>query len=208
MQQKDRSAELKQLLQKIDALVDKYPRLIHSWRFAVGAMWALGHYYAADAQRPGNSISEEEYIPDTKTAIKALADDKPMSEDWERGFWFNAAIMRIDAFWERIFTMCLPAGVDVNGPSLYLLVQDRKAVPSNLAYSASSFGRVRKIVNQLKHEPGGAHPTIREDRDLPMQAMQDVLAVLDDTAIQRILQPMHQGPVLAGRRSRKNRRFQ
>ncbi|MEK6549315.1 MAG: hypothetical protein AABZ51_04350 [Nitrospirota bacterium] len=204
MRQKDCSVELKQLLYKIDDLVDRYPRLIHTWRFAVSAVWALGHYSAAAAQRSGNSISEEEYIPDTKAAIKALVDDKPMSEDWERGFWFNAAIMRIDAFWERIFTLCLPAGVDVNGPSLYLLVQDRRAVPSNLAYSASSFGRVRKIVNQLKHEPGGAHPTIREDRDLPLQAMQDVLAVLDDMAIQRILQPMQQGPVLAGRRSRKN----
>lgn len=202
MQQTQRQAALKHLLREIDSLVDRYPRLIHTWRFAASAVWALDRYYAADAERPPRVIPEQDFVRDTKENIKGLLGNGVVSRDWERGFWFNAAIMRLDALWERVFKLFLPDGVDCSGPSLYFLVEDRRSTPSRLEYKNSSFGQIRQIVNQLKHEPGGAHPNIRENRELPIQAIGDLLAVLKDSGLQRILVPMLQGPVLAGRRKR------
>ena len=206
MQQAQRQATLKEVLGEIDSLVDRYPSLIHTWRFAVSAVWALGQYYAADAECPPRTIPEQDFVQDTRENIRDLLGKAVVSRDWERGFWFNAAIMRLDALWERVFKLFLPAGVDCSGPSLYLLVEDRRATPSHLEYSNSSFGKIRQIVNQLKHEPGGAHPNIRESRELPIQAIRDLLAVLNDSGLQRSLVPMRHGPVLAGRRKRGVRR--
>ena len=159
---------VKQLIREIDLLVDTYPRLIHTWRFAVGALWYLGRYYEAYAQCPPQSVQEEQYIPDAKKNIGAVLEDKPFTLDWQRGSWFNSAIMRIDALWERLFRLFLPPKDSVNGPNLYLRVEELRAVRSNIPYNASSFGKVRQIVNQLKHEIGGAEPEIRESPELPL----------------------------------------
>jgi hypothetical protein len=155
--------------------------------------------------QPPQNIPEDDYVEDTKTNINALMKNKAISQDWERGFWFNAAIMRLDALWERLFKLFIPVGVDCNGPSLYVLVQERRATPSSHTYEDSSFGKVRQIVNQLKHELGGASPIIRENRELPMQMTKDLLAVIKDRALRTSVESQGKGRVLAGRAKRKRR---
>ena len=197
MDQKD-AAILKHFLREIRGLLDDYPRLTHTWRFMASAVWAIGHYYAADAVQPPRDIAEDAYVEDTKTNIAALIEDKAVSQDWERGFWFNSAIMRLDALWERLFKLFVPQGVNCNGPSLYALVQARMATRCTHTYEDSSFGRVRQIVNQLKHETGGAHPNIRENRELPMRTVEDLLVVIRDKALSASLKSIGKGPVLTG----------
>jgi hypothetical protein len=203
MNQKGHADVLNRFLQEIRELIDEYPRLTHTWRFAASAVWAMGRYYAADKVYRPTSIHEDAYVEDTKTNIDALIENNRLSEDWERGFWFNAAIMRLDALWERLFKLYVPSGVDCNGPSLYALVQARRETPSTEKYDVSTFGRIRQIVNQLKHDAGGAHPSIREDRELPVQMMEDLLAIIRDKTLSASLKPLGTGQVLTGRAKRK-----
>jgi hypothetical protein len=106
--------------------------------------------------------------------------------------------MRLDALWERLLKLFVPQAVNRNGPYLYARVQALRATPSSHSYDDSSFGRVRQIVNQLKHETGGAHPKIRENRELPMRTLEDLLAVIRDKALSKSLESIGKGTVLTG----------
>lgn len=119
----DRTDRLRRILETLQKILDSYPALIHSWRFAAGSVYALRNYYVAMERAPQPRGNESDYIPKTRLLITALLENQPPDSDWERGFWFNSAIMRIDALWERIFRLLLPVGVDCNGPSLYRIVQ-------------------------------------------------------------------------------------
>jgi hypothetical protein len=198
MNQRERTKILKQFLREIRRLAVKYPRLTHTWRFATSAVWAMGKYYEADVVQPPPKTPEDAYIVDTKMNLDALIANKSLSQDWDRGFWFNATIMRLDAIWERLFKFFLPPGIKCDGPSLYILIQERRARPVTITYQDSSFGRVRKIVNQLKHEPGGAKSQIRESRELPMEMFNDLLDVIQDRAFIPILRSKGKGSVMGG----------
>ncbi|MBI2749402.1 MAG: hypothetical protein HYX43_08730 [Burkholderiales bacterium] len=198
----ERSPVLLSFLTELRLLVEQYPRLTHTWRFATSAVWAIDHYHAAYAAHPPTkAISEESFVKDTLENIDALASHNPVSLDWERGFWFNAAIMRLDALWERVFKLFLPPGVDRRGPSLYKLIQARSAT-LRLPYERSSFGQVRKIVNQLKHEPGGAGSSIREQLDLPVQLLKDFLGLINEPAFRAELARQGKGSVTHGKPAR------
>jgi len=201
--QEERNTELNCFLREIRELVDIYPRLTHSWRFAASAVWAMRHYYAAHAAQSPQGFDEDEYLLDTKTNIDALLASKDVSQDWLRGFWFNAFIMRLDALWERCFKCFVPPDIGPDGACLYALVQAHRATPSGDQYKDSSFRKVREIVNQLKHRPKGANQEIREDLDLPIKMLRDLLAVMRDKALQTSLESLGKGPVQAGPQRRK-----
>jgi hypothetical protein len=67
---------------------------------------------------------------------------------------------------------------DAPEEKLYKKVQS--AFPSHLplAYDQTYFSQVRKIVNAIKHEVGGAHPDQREIPDLPFDAVAWLIALL------------------------------
>lgn len=200
MIQNNRANRLRRILEDLRKIQKKYPDLIHSWRFAVASVYALHHYYAAAERAPQRRGNESKYVAKTQALITALLENQPPDSDWERGLWFNSAIMRLDAFWERIFKLLLPVGVDCKGPTLYLLVQQSLKKPMTISYKESSFGKIRAKVNQLKHEPGGVSPDAREDPDLPLQALEDMLHVLRDEMARKKLRTFKSGRVLAGRR--------
>lgn len=83
MNQEERNTELNCFLREIQDLVDSYPRLTHSWRFAASAVWAMRHYYAAHAahQPARGGFDENKYVQDTKTNIDALLTSKDLSPD-------------------------------------------------------------------------------------------------------------------------------
>jgi len=47
----DRQAQIKLLLAELSELIDKHPYLVHSWRFAAGAMYALDKSYQYHVER-------------------------------------------------------------------------------------------------------------------------------------------------------------
>src|SRR4051794_5834480 len=86
MDQEERSAQLKGLLQDVRALVDKHEDLTHIWRFATSALWAMQNYYTAYAlEPPPSTVPEATYVQDTKQNLDALIAGRPFSKDWERG---------------------------------------------------------------------------------------------------------------------------
>jgi hypothetical protein len=143
------SEDVQTVLTVIESLVDQYPALVHTWRIAASTVYALQLYLAAASHPTPERSSEDDFIPDTKDNIKKLLDGESPSLDWERGFWFNAIIMRVDVLWERLFKLCLPDGVKCSGPSLYFLVEDYRTEKTNISYAESSFGQVRKIEIRL-----------------------------------------------------------
>lgn len=205
MNQEESNTELNCFLREIRVLVNIYPKLTHSWRFAASAVWAMRQYYLIPAAQllPPQGFNEDRYVQETKTDIDALLVNRDLSQDWMRGFWFNAAIMRLDALWERCFKLFVSPDYDYDGPCLYALVQAQRATPSSEEYKYSSFGQVRKIVNSLKHKTGGAKPEIREDRDLPMNMLRDLLAVIRDRSLKATLDSLDKKPVLTGSLKRK-----
>lgn len=191
-------------LKDIRKLVSDYPALTHTWRFATSAVLAAGSYYAADEKHPPKANrNEDSFIEDTIENIDAVLAGNGVSLDWVRGFWFNAAVMRLDSLWERLFKLFVPPEVDCNGPSLYRLVQARSSCLV-LPYQASSFGLVREVVNKLKHEPGGAEVDNRESRDLPLKALADFLAVTKEPVFENDLTALGKS-VIAGKRKRTGR---
>jgi len=150
-----RSAQLTQFLRELRDYSVHYPALTHTWRFGASAVWAMRRYYALLAVAPpSTSIIEEAYVEDTHRNIDALIVGDEPTRDGERGFWYNAIIMRIDALWERLFKLALPNGVECSGPSLYALIQARLNVLQE-EYGDSILANARRAVNQLKHGPGG-----------------------------------------------------
>lgn len=197
--------ELTSLLRTIRQLVDGHPGLVHTWRLASSAVWTMGEYYALEEQSPRRTeIDEAVYVEDTKLNIETVLGEGQFSQDWQRGFWFNATIMRLDALWERVFKVLEPrAPFKCPGRRLYALVQARRGRTDAEPYEGSHFQRVRRLVNELKHEPGGSHPDVREDSSLPMAMFQELLVFINDPVFTADLAAAGRGPVLAGRRKRR-----
>jgi hypothetical protein len=168
------SMVINECLPKLRELVGIRPDLIHAWRFAVSAVWALENYYRL-RELPESADRPDDYLADTLENIGRLERLDGFTTHWERGFWYNAAIMRLDALWERLFKAMGPTTND-------LLYQRVKAVcPEALpdSWEQSSFFRIREVVNSLKHEPTGADAAIREQQQLPFEMLRDLLKVVD-----------------------------
>lgn len=100
----DEKLQLARFLEEIRSLATSYPALTHSWRFAGSAVWAMRRYQSL-AEKVAYQVpaTEAVYIADTGHNLEQLTIGHEPSLDWERGFWYNAAIMRLDALWERLF---------------------------------------------------------------------------------------------------------
>jgi hypothetical protein len=167
--------EIEQMLGAIDNLLDSVPQLVHAWRFAAAIVLCLREYYAFPVTR--KRPSESDYIPQTKRLIEQLKKGTKIDDKFLRGFYYNSTLMRLDALFERLFKTLTVTTGKVDGPCVYELF--RAQFPSLLKtpYQASIFHSVRKEVNKLKHETGGAHPKIREKRHLPKMAFRELLEI-------------------------------
>ena len=100
--------DIHEFLNSIKNLIDEVPALIHTWRFAVGAVYAMREYQRLFLQSsPPVNLSEECYIEETITMLHEIRNNNQPAGNWLRGFFYNAAVMRTDAFFERVFKAIL-----------------------------------------------------------------------------------------------------
>lgn len=177
-----------ELFAQVYTLVREAPALVHTWRFAAGALFALSEWYRLAEKAPQVHHNEEDYISDTERLLGAIRDGVPPNGEWLRAFHYNAAVMRIDALYERLFRAVLGDTPKADGPTLYSSLQTRypRLLPD--PYKQSPFASVRKEVNSLKHDVGGAAPQLRERITSLCAALEYLFAFVSDREVKALLQ--------------------
>lgn len=165
------------MLVALGDLVAAVPELIHLWRFLCGAAYAVIEYERL-AQIPAGIRAEDDYVHETMALLRTLPIGGVLPAAWLRGFYYNAAVMRADASWERSLKALLNDHSKNDGPALYR--RARNDLPSlfSAPYRDSSFAKVRHEVNALKHRLGGVPPLNREQPEVVISALQELFGLL------------------------------
>lgn len=154
---------------------------VHLCRFIAGVAYALDRYGRLAAVAPKQERSDEFYADETLQLLMAMSRAVDPPANWLRGFFYNAAIMRLDAAWERSLRTILRDTTGANGRTLYGRLRD--AEPTLPAYNDSVFKQVRKEVNALKHRDQGASEDIREKPEVVQQGLKELLTLLERSII-------------------------
>lgn len=199
--------DIHEFLNSIKKLIDEVPALIHAWRFAVGTVYAMAEYQRLFLQFPAPKNPPEEcYIEETITMLHEIRNNnQPAEQNWLRGFFYNAAVMRTDAFFERAFKAILKEKEKniSNGPKLYEKMKKKFPEHFQLCYDQSFFGQIRKEVNALKHDVGGVEPNDREKQMVLLNALKELLKILQDDKILKELKTNFRGQsVVTGKGSK------
>ena len=216
MQSKENHPALSNLVQSIKKSFSDIPGLVHSWRFLAGVVYALEQYYQiADHYPPTMITDEKEYIRETDDVLAHILEKYYENRNWARGFYYNAAVMRLDACYERIFkaylgsfnneeeSKCLMCGRNkIDGPFLYKKIsRDFSLLFSEKQYENSNFGKIRKEVNSLKHYEGGADLTEREQPELLHRALVELVAFITDPKVTEELNRKFSKGIIVGRKT-------
>lgn len=191
--------DLSDLVQNIKKCLANVPELVHCWRFLTGAVYALNQYYQITNRYPPSKVNDEnKYIQETDDVLTSILDNQPPKESWLRGFYYNAALMRLDAAYERLFKACLDGNLikkeerkcttcgkdKIDGHYMYKKIRDDfSSLFPEKEYQKSNFGKVRHEVNSLKHYEGGADLTEREKPELLHRALTELVAFLRDPKV-------------------------
>ncbi len=183
-------------------LLTEVPELVHSWRFLTGVVYALQQYYQIVDRCPRQNLPDKEYIEETTKVLSLIKEERLPDDNWLRGFFYNAAVMRLHAAYERFFKVYLSPDFDEqHGDVLYKEIQ--KKFPSSFPkgrYEDSLFGEIGHEVNSLKHFPGGVDLLEREQPDLLHQGLTKLVAFLKLPDVVNELQTKFKGRgTVAGR---------
>ena len=150
---------------------------IHLGRFISGVVYALQQYERLAIAAPKKTQSNEFYQNELMGLLIALQGGVAPPSNWLRGFFYNAAIMRLDAAWERSLLVVLrDTSKKANGPELYKkLCQSEPTLPD---YDNSIFKQVRREVNALKHNDEGPSEDIREEPAILRKGLEELLSLL------------------------------
>lgn len=190
----DRQAQIKLLLAELSQLIDKHPYLVHSWRFAVGAIYALDKSYQYHVER-SSYTQPASHLVQVREVISQMNLGQSPDHIWLAGFHFNAALMRIAAFYERSLRSLLieskldekitvirkgkPKDIKVskaNVNDLVSIVQDRLFKAKPIRTTAAD--KIRKEVNNLKHQVLGVLPQDAVTMDEAIQALKEIMHLL------------------------------
>ncbi len=188
MSDQNRSPLRPELFAQVSTLVREVPALVHTWRFAAGALFALSEWYRLAEKTPQVRHVETKYISDVERLVDAIRDGVPPDDEWLRGFHYNAAVMRIDALYERLFRAVLGDKSKVDGAALYASLQTHYSRLLPEAYKRSLFASVREEANSLKHYVGGAAPSLRERVTILCTALEHLFAFVSDRDVKALLQ--------------------
>lgn len=208
------------LVQNIKKCLADVPELVHCWRFLTGVVYALNQYYQITNRYPSTKDADEnEYIQETDDVLSSILDNQPPKESWLKGFYYNAALMRLDAAYERIFkayldgnlinkeerkcTSCGKGKDKIDGPYMYEKIRDDfSSLFLEKEYQESNFGKVRGEVNSLKHYVGGADLTEREQPELLHRALTELVAFLREPKVTEELVKKFSGKgIIVGRKT-------
>ena len=201
------------LTQNIKNNLADFPALLHCWRFLVGVVYALNQYTKIANSCPFTTLSDDEYVQETDNVLTSISKNTPPAENWLRGFFYNAALMRLDAAYERFFKAYLDGKCNLNlectacdknkidGPYLYAEIRKEfSSLFSEKKFEDSNFGKVRHEVNSLKHYIGGANLTEREQPEILRQALDELIAFLKDPTVRKDLTMFSGGYPITGRK--------
>ena len=166
-----------ELMVKIRDLVRDVPELIHTWRFGTTTVDCFTQYrMLAEVAHPLEK--ENDYIQDTFTQIDRISSGERPSNLWARGFFYNSAIMRLDALYERVFKSVL--GIkerdnNIGAEKLFDRIKAEFDQTFGPAYKQTNWHTVRQQVNDLKHEPGGLIPGLRESPEVVANALRELI---------------------------------
>jgi hypothetical protein len=207
--------DLSAVVEAIKKTLTDIPGLVHSWRFLAGVVYALNQYYQMNVQCPSANIADEcEYVSETDDVLSHILEKGHPNPNWVRGFYYNAAVMRLDACYERIFKAYLDLREQIkcscceknliDGPYLYERIKNEFGSLFSLTYEESNFGKVRHEVNSLKHFEGGAD---REERELPEllhRSLAELVSFLRDPKVNnKLIEKFSEKEIIVGRNKPK-----
>jgi len=158
-------------------LADSDAEHIHLGRFIGGVVYALEEYDRLALVAPKEPKSDKFYSDEVQNLLSSIQGGVNPPANWLRGFFYNAAVMRLDAAWERSIRVILrDNNKKSNGPGLYKKLC--RSEPALSEYNDSMFKRVRKEVNALKHEHQGPSVDIRENPEVLREGLEQLLGLL------------------------------
>jgi len=192
MNSKNDHFNLLELANNLKKRLSDVPELVHEWRFLSGVVYALDKYnQISDHSQAKNSVDKKAYIGETEDVISSILKKQEPPVGWLRGFYYNAALMRLDATYERFFKAYLDGKYNeheecpkskkskLDGPVMYEKIRKEfSSLFQEEKYEDSNFHKVRTTVNNLKHDIGGADPMKREQPEVLHRALTELLDFL------------------------------
>lgn len=192
-------AEFERISHRLWEHAQRHPKLVHTFRFLAGALGALRE---ARGYRPLEEHNNEDRAGYLKGLEAYLCAFKP-DEAWSAGFYYNAAIMRIDACYERLLRAVLNTKrttdqeraelEDVRGSRvLARMIKDEFNL--NQPLKIECLERVRRAVNGLKHGLWGRKDDAT-DGTVPMarKAIDELLDILNKDELKPALKKAYDG---------------
>lgn len=154
-------SDLRDLLKRVKALSSEFPKLTHTFNFMVGAVYSLreAHGQGHRDRATYDETDRTEHLRRLHEAIDAVAADATPEPVWIAGFYYNAAVMRIDACHERLLKAMLEAagvqpekakGGEAETEAWAKQLETTLRLDPPLA--RQHLALVRKEVNKLKHK--------------------------------------------------------
>ena len=183
------------LLKRISGLARDCLELVHTFRFLATAVLAL-----ASAQKLGHKPRTTYELADRQRHIdelKLVCSGAVPSAEWRAGFYYNAAIMRIDACYERLLKAVIQAMTIVSSTPMIHRQQSKtermaRRIENDLQsgfLKRTHLESLRKEVNNLKHALFGqavgdtimrAEP---DDLSNAGAALSELLAILENRTV-------------------------
>jgi len=163
----------KEIAERIQNLAKKSPKLTHEYRFLAGAVYALGEAEKLNHKNRSDHRDPRQHVDELEEVLDLIGKGMPPTKQWLAGFYYNGAIMRIDAIYDRL----------------------KKVVPKNVkSISGDALELVRGEVKALKHtifgwtavrsrQQGKTSAIAREDIAKACSALQEVLEFLEDRKV-------------------------
>jgi len=178
------NSKIENILNKLLLLIDEYPTLIHIWRFAIGAAYGLDEALELDhIERSTHTLDDfPKHVLDAKLVISQLLNRSITEKAWRSGFYFHSALMRIDAFSERILKTLLLAPnknqSDV-GRLLYQLNEIHHFYSeTEFSVSKNKISKVRTSVKKLKHFSSGENPCGAITIPQAIESLEEILKII------------------------------
>lgn len=150
---------------------------VHLYRFVWGVLYALEEYERLATIAPKQTQSDQSYSDEFKHLQKAFQDSVAPPPSWLRGFFYNAAVMRLDAAWERSLRVILnKTTMKGNLEELYKCLRTKE--PTLPEYEQAICKQVRAEVGFLKHQDTGPSEDMRERPEVVRDGLKQLVDLL------------------------------
>ena len=145
---------LETVLEDLIMLAKRYPVLIHTFRYALGAVYAL--YRAIALKHKDRALydvsSVSTLFSDLENISMAIKGNGSFPAIWEAGFFYNASVARTDAVSERFLLILLNAAYDnpnLEKPIKLKGVSEGKTELDKLALALKTHLKLKQNINTV-----------------------------------------------------------